>query len=257
MTLSEVHLKIQNAKELDFGTVLNECFELFKKFWVQGFLTILIIAVLSIPIALLSQFLLQMVGIVTPTIVRMEDFNLDNLSSFYGFNALYNFPFAIITTSIQIGLIAGFYRIIKRKDVNKAEGDDYFYFFKKDYFGKILLLGLMYSLIATVAQFLCFIPYIYAIVPLMYFSVIFAFNSEKTVEEILKTSFMLGNKKWLLSFGSLFVCGILGMIGLIGCCIGILLTISIFYLPTYVIYKNVVGFDDASELDQIGVPQEF
>jgi hypothetical protein len=257
MTVSEIHLKIQNAKELDFGTVLNDCIELFKKFWVQGLLTIVILVVLSIPIALLSQFLLAMVGVITPTIVRMEDFNLDNLSALYGFNALYNFPFAIITTSIQIGVIAGFYRIIKTKDVDKAEGDDYFYFFKKDYFGKILLLGLMYSLIATISQFLCFIPYIYAIVPLMYFSVIFAFNSEKSVEEILKTSFMLGNKKWLLTFGSLVVCGILGLIGLIGCCIGIILTISIFYLPCYVIYKNVIGFDDTSELNQIGINQEF
>jgi hypothetical protein len=257
MTLSEIHLKIQNSKELDFGTILSECIELFKKFWVQGLLTIIIIAVISIPIALLSHFILKIFGVITPTIVRMEDFNFDNLSSLYGFNALYNFPFTIITSSIQIGVLAGFYRIIKMKDVDKASSDDYFYFFKKDYFGKILMLGLIYSLIATVAQFLCFIPYIYAIVPLMYISVIFAFNSEKSVEEILKTSFLLGNKKWLLTFGSLFICGILGAMGVIACCIGLLFTISIVYLPCYVIYKNVVGFEDFSELNQIGKPQEF
>ncbi len=257
MTLPELHLKIQRAKELDFGTVLSDCIELFKKVWVQGFLAIIIIVILSIPVALLSQFLLAFLGVVTPSIVRMEDFNLDNLSSLYGFNALYNFPFSVITNSIQLAVLAGFYRMVKFQDVENLKRDDYFYFFNKDYFGKILLLGLMYSIIATIAQFLCFVPYIYAIVPLMYISVIFAFNSEKSIEDILKTSFMLGNKKWLLSFGCLIICGMLGLVGLAACCIGVLLTISIFYLPCYIIYKNVVGFDDESELNQIGVVQDF
>lgn len=257
MTLSELHLKIQNAKPLDFGTVLNECFELFKKFWVQGLLTIVIVAVISIPIAMFSQFLLAMIGVVTPTIVRMEDFNMDTFSSLYGFNALYNFPFSIILSSIQIALIAGFYRIIRTKETNVLASDDYFYFFKQAYFGKILLLGLFYSLISTIAQFMCFIPYIYVIVPLMYISVIFAFNSEKSVEEILKTSFKLGNKKWLLTFGCLIVCGILAMLGLIACCIGVLATLALFYLPCFVIYRHVVGFEELSELNDIGKPLDF
>lgn len=257
MTLSELHLKIQRAGELDFGTVLSDCIELFKKVWVQGFLTIIIIVILSIPVALLSQFLLAFLGVVTPTIVRLEDFNLDNLSTLYGFNALYNFPFSVITNSIQLAVFAGFYRMVKFQDVDTIKRDDYFYFFKKDYFGKIILLALMYSIIATIAQFLCFIPFIYAIVPLMYISVIFTFNSEKSIEDILKTSFMLGNKKWLISFGSLLICGMLGLIGFLGCCIGVLFTISIFYLPCYVIYKDVIGFEDTSELNQIGVVQDF
>ncbi|MGJ8592224.1 MAG: hypothetical protein ACSHXF_06730 [Aquaticitalea sp.] len=258
MTLSELHLKIQNAPELDFGTVLSDCIELFKKFWVQGLLTIVIIAVATIPIALVSQVILELFGVFTPTIVRMEDFNLENFSALYGFNALYNFPFAIITVSIQIAVLAGFYRIVKTKDVDKIQSsDDYFYFFKKEYFGKILLLGLVHSLISTVSQFMCFIPYIYVFVPLMYISVMFAFNSEKSMEEILRASFMLGNKKWLLSFGTLIVALILGMLGLIACCIGVLVTIPFVYLPCYVIYKNVVGFEDMSELHQIGQPQVF
>lgn len=257
MTQSELQIRIRNAKDLDFGSTLTECIDLFKKVWVQGLLTVIILVVLSIPVALLSQFFLAMVGVMTPTIVRLEDFNFDNLSAFYGFNLIYNIPFAIITASIQIAVLGGFYRMIKMKEVENSSNDDYFYFFKKEYFGKILLLGVIYSLTVTVAQFMCFIPYIYAIVPLMFLSVVFAFNSEKSVEDIMKASFQLGNKKWLLTFGCLFVCGILAMLGLIACCIGILFTFSIVYLPTYVIYRNVIGFDDTSELNQIGIPQEY
>lgn len=252
MTLPEIHTRIANAKELDFATVLNDCLELYKKFWVQGLLTILIIAILTIPVALISQFLLGIFGLITPNEFNFRDFDMDSLSNFYGFNLFYNLPFTIISTSIQIGVLAGFYRIIKLKDIDNFTKEDYFYFFKQEYLGKIVLLAVVYSAISVVAQLLCFIPFIYAIVPLMYFSVMFAFNSEKSVEEIFKTCFILGNKKWLLTFGSLIVCFFLGMLGVIACVIGLLFTISITYLPCYVIYKNIIGFDDENELDQIG-----
>ena len=58
MTLSEIQSKINSAKALDFGDVISQCIDLFKKFWVQGLLTIIIIAVITVPIALISQFIL-------------------------------------------------------------------------------------------------------------------------------------------------------------------------------------------------------
>lgn len=257
MTIAEIHLRIANAKDLDFGTVIDECIQLYKKFWGQGLLTILIIALLTIPIALLSNFLLGILGLVTPNEFNFQDFQIDDLAGLYGFDLLYNIPFTIISTSIQIAVLGGFYRMIKISDIDNSTKEDYFYFFKSEYFGKIMMLAIVYAGIGLVAQLFCFIPYIYAIVPMMYFSVMFAFNSEKSVEEIFKTCFMLGNRKWLLTFGTLIICFILGMLGLIACVIGVLFTISIAYLPCYVIYKHVIGFDDESELDQIGKYQEF
>ena len=35
--------KIEHAKELDFGDILNKTFELFKKAWLQGFFLVLIL----------------------------------------------------------------------------------------------------------------------------------------------------------------------------------------------------------------------
>ena len=70
--------------------------------------------------------------------------------------------------------------------------------------------------------------------------------------EIVKASFKIGNKKWLITFGTMFVAGILGMLGIIGCGIGILFTISIIYLPVFFIYKEVIGFGETSEIEQIG-----
>lgn len=252
MRLTEIQSKIANARHIDFGNVISECIELFKKVWVQGLLTILIIAILTVPMALLSSFILEMFGVITPTIIRLEDFNFENLTELYGFNSLYNFPFAIISASIQIGVLGGFYRMVKLANVHKVKSEDYFFFFNKEHLGKIVLLAVLYSGVSLIAQMLCFIPMIYAFVPLMYVSVVFAYNSEKTVEEIFKLSFSLGNKKWLLTFGSLITCFLLGLVGIIACFIGILFTISIVYLPCYIIYRDVVGFEDESELNQIG-----
>lgn len=257
MTLPEVQSRIRNAGELDFGTVLSECIDLFKKCWLQGFLTIIILALATVPITFLSEVIIEALGLIAPRSGRFDNFDLNNLSEIYGVNTFYNFPFAIVTTFIQISVLAAFFRILKMKDIENSGSEDYFYFFKKEFFGKTLLLAVIYAAIALVCQFMCFIPMIYAVVPLMFISVVLAFNSEKSVEEILKLSFAIGNKKWLLTFGSLFVCALLGMLGVIACFIGLLFTISIVYFPGYVIYKHVVGFEDTHEMDQIGIVQEY
>ena len=115
------------------------------------------------------------------------------------------------------------------------------------------MLGIIYSLIAVVAQSLYLIPYIYAIVPLSFFAIIFSNNPELTETEIIKLSFNLGTKKWFLTFGLLFITGILGMLGIIACGIGLLLTMSIVYLPVYFVYRDVVGFEEDSEIMKSGI----
>jgi len=41
-------------------------------------------------------------------------------------------------------------------------------------------------------------------------------------------------------------------LGIIGCGIGVLFTISVMYLPVFFIYKEVIGFGETSEIEQIG-----
>ena len=50
-----------------------------------------------------------------------------------------------------------------------------------------------------------------------------------------------------MTFGLVIVSSILAeVVGLLLCGIGIFATASFIYLPTYYIYKEVVGFDDNS-----------
>ena len=65
--------------------------------------------------------------------------------------------------------------------------------------------------------------------------------------DLIKLSFKLGTKKWLVTFGLVIISSILAeVVGLLLCGIGIFATASFIYLPTYYIYKEVIGFDDNS-----------
>jgi hypothetical protein len=247
MNYTEIQSKIQNAQHLDFGTILDLCIKMFKEVWLKGFLMIIIITVF---IGFLT-FLFTSVGLSPDpyTMTWYEDFNF---YAYYTSNALYTLPQAILNASLGIGLLAGFYRTCKQTDLNDSSSDDLFYFFKGSYINKIFMLGIIYAIIATVAQILFVIPYIYAYVPLSFFAVVFSNNPDLTETEIVKISFNLGTKKWLITFGLIFVTGILGMLGVIACFIGLLFSISIMYLPVYFVYRDVVGFEDDSEIMKIG-----
>ncbi len=107
--------------------------------------------------------------------------------------------------------------------------------------------------IAILAAVLCYLPIFYVMVPLSYFSIFYAFNPELSVGEIIKTSFKIGNKKWLISFGLIFVSSMMAQIvGFLLCFIGVLFTATFVYHPIYIIYKAIIGFDEVSEIETIG-----
>ena len=247
MNYSEIQSKIQNAQHLDFGKILDLTINMFKEVWLKGFLMVLVLVVCAIGLT----FVFSLIGLgPDPFVVDYnEGFNFYNN---YTSNAFYSLPQGILIGSLTIGLLAGFYRICKQVDLNEIPGEELFYYFNGEYIQKIFMLGIIYALIAVIAQSLFFIPYIYAFVPLSFFAVVFSNNPELTETEIVKLSFSIGTKKWLLTFGLLFITGILGMLGIIACGIGLLFTMSIFYLPTYFVYRDVVGFEDDSEIMKIG-----
>jgi len=247
MSYQNIQNKIQSAQHLDFGKILDLSIKLFKEVWLKGFLMVLIMLVFGFA---LSFFLVAINLIPNPyEVTGIEEFSF---FTFYAQNVLQNLAQTILTTPFLLAMLAGFYRICRQVDLKEAQDDDLFYFFKGGHFRKILMLGLIYALIATVAQALFLLPYLYVFVPLSFFAVVFANNPELSESEIVKLCFSLGNKKWLLTFGLLLVTGILGMLGFLACGVGLLFTISIVYLPIYFVYRDVVGFEDNDEIKYIG-----
>jgi hypothetical protein len=165
--------------------------------------------------------------------------------------------FSFFAMVISFGMKASFYRICKLKDLNKAGSDDYFFYLKRPYLGKVISLSLAIFGITIAATLLCVLPVFYVMVPVTLMNVIFAFNPELSTSEIVKSGFKLGNKKWLLTFGLIIISSFLaGIVGLLMCCIGIYVTTSFGYLPAYFIYKESVGFDEKEDNEAYGMSYE-
>lgn len=258
-TINSLLEKIERAKELDFGTIFSESIELFKKTWLQGFLLQLFTLIVMLP--LLIVFYVPFIGMI---IAQQESGYSDNqvFTDFFASMSILYILLVIVGVfvlgAVSVALNAGFYRIMKMLDYNEqVTTSDFFHFVKGKYLSKTFMLMLVSILIGIPAALLCYIPLIYAIVPLSFFALIFTFNPELSVGEIVKASFKLGNKKWLISFGLIIVSSLLAQIvGFILCGIGVLFTATFVYHPIYLIYKNVIGFEETSAIEEIGTVQE-
>tara|TARA_R110002049_G_scaffold195004_2_gene364090 strand:- start:82 stop:864 length:783 start_codon:yes stop_codon:yes gene_type:complete len=258
-TINSLLEKIAAAKELDFGTVFSESIELFKKTWLQGFLLQLFTLLVMLPLIIVLY--VPLIGMV---IAQQEGGYSDNetFSNFFAGMSVFYILFVIVGIfvlgAISVALNAAFYRIMKKLDYNEqVVTSDFFHFVKGKYLSKTFMLMLVTVLIAIPAALLCYIPLIYAIVPLSFFALIFAFNPELSVGEIVKASFKLGNKKWLISFGLFFVSYLLIVVlTMLTCGLGSLFLSPFMYHPTYLIYKNVIGFEETSAIEEIGTVQE-
>lgn len=247
MRLSEIQQKISNAPALDFGDIFNKSIELYKKSWLYAFLLQLIVLIITLPFIIVLYAPLVMAIVAQSESGRMDPDVFGSL--FAGFTIFYLIIFflGILAAAVfQLALHAAFFRILKQIDEGQeVKASDLFYFLKGKFFGSVTLLMLAIILISLIAALLCYVPLIYAMIPLSFFTIVFAFNPDLSIGNIVKISFNLGTKKWLISFGLFIVAYLLVIVlTLLTCGIGSLFLSPFIYLPLYFVYKQVVGFDD-------------
>ncbi|MEH6537858.1 MAG: hypothetical protein V7719_15765 [Psychroserpens sp.] len=261
MTFQDIQSKINLNKALDFGDVFNKSIELFKKSWVNGLILQLFLILMALPFVIIiyAPLVIMMIAQQESGYSDTESFN----TFFAGFSILYLvliFVGIMIMSVVQLALTAGFFRVLKALDHNElVKTSDLFYFLKGKYFGRIVLLMLASFIIAVVAMLLCFIPIFYAMIPLSFFTIMFAFNPDLGTGDLVRLCFSIGTKKWLITFGLIFVASLLAsFVGFLLCGIGAFVTAAFTYHPIYFIYKEVVGFDDDNEeLKRIGNDTNF
>ncbi len=240
--------KIENSGVIDFGDVFNKSIELFQKVWLQGFVHLLISMVIMIPL-----FFVMYIPIFALAGFAGYESNYGEYGSQYeelsiGLMILFIilvFVIAMIATALQFGITAHFYRVCRQVDLGLPESSKYFMFLKSKYLGKILTIAIATFGIALLATLLCYLPLLYVMVPLQLLGVIFAFNPDVGVSDLIKASFKLGNKIWLIAFGLIFISSMIAQfVGMILCFVGVFFTASFVYMPVYLIYKQTIGFED-------------
>ncbi len=251
MNKKQLLQKIETASSPDFGDILSKSFDLFKKVWMDGFLHLLVTALVTLPLLLIIY--IPFIPVFIEAVQSgdgPENFrpNFDYpLLTIIAYVALV-FVLIVITQVVSLGVTAHYFKVCKVKDLENSEDDKgYFYFLKGKNFGKLFVLSLATFGIAMGAVALCYFPIFYVMVPLQLIVVVFAFNSNLSVSDIVSISFKLGNKFWLLVFGLIIVSSMIAQLGVILCFIGVFFTAYFVHIPIYYFYKETIGFNEDLE----------
>ena len=149
--------------------------------------------------------------------------------------------------TISLSLMAAFLRICKLKDLNENGSDDYFFYFKNGRLRKVVILASMYLGLSILGMIACGVGLIYLAVPLSLVPAFLAFNDDLSPMEIMKSSFQLGNKNWLVIFGLIILMGLVAELGIVLCFVGVLFTAMLSKIPVYYMYKDGVGFSNRED----------
>jgi len=237
MNFTNLTQRINQSAPVEFGTVFNNSIELFKKVWLQGFITLILTFVSILPFYLMIYLPMIAMGISNPDVFDHQEMP----PAFAGLMSLIMPISTVGVMTIGICLNAAFLRICRKYDLNELGRDDYFFYFKKEYLTKALILSLIMAGLSFLGILACGIGIIYLVVPMSLFPAFFAFDKELSALEIVKSGFALGNKNWLMIFLLVLVAGLVSQLGVILCLVGVLFTAMFSKIPIYFIYKDAVG----------------
>jgi len=185
---------------------------------------------------------------------RGLDLSKEDIGAWAVFNLVY-FLMSLLLTITVIGIVAlpalnfGYiYTVRKVMKGGKVETGDIFKGF--DHFGKLLSIGLLAFGALYSLMMLLYIPlYIILIVgqAMLFFAPHFGVYGNMGAVEALKASFSFAKKKWLWWVLAIFVCGLLGSVGMIACYIGVIFTIHFSYVTLSSAFLDIVDKNDGIE----------
>ena len=188
--------KIARAPKIDFGGLFNESVLVFKKVWLQGLILQLLSIGISIPLMFLNFSILQGVGVDSNSQYSIQKILTDDAMTQQHASAHIMYYLVTIAVGIISSLMSfGFFKVIRQLD--KGQDfifSDFFYFFRNGKFTKSLLLVLANFGVAILAVLMCVFPIFYVMIPLMFVTPFYVYNSELSISEVLKSSFALGHK---------------------------------------------------------------
>lgn len=233
---------IENSNPLDFGSIFSRSLDLFKHVWLQGFMIVILIFVTIIPFYVLIYIPLLIAGVTDPEMLKSEQAPPEIIIPM-----VMLLPLMILAViAISLLLNAAFLRICRNKDLNLAQSDNYFHYFKKEYVLKALVLSFMMLGLMLLGLLACGLGIIYLVVPISLMPAFLAFKGELSAMEIMKSSFSLGNKNWLVIFGLIIIMGFIAELGVLLCFVGVLFTAMLAKIPVYFMFKDAVGFSSES-----------
>jgi uncharacterized membrane protein len=256
-TLDQIEDIKRDGYTIDFATVFNHAFENYKKVALYSGLIILVFSII---------FAFAFMGIVVAyygASSLTEDFfkNLAVQKQSY-IELLVTTIVLTVATALLAPFGAGFLKICDAAD--KDEPFDFstiFTYYKSSYFGQIFITAFIITLIsssigAVIDSFgILFLGTALSLMIsfLTFLAIPFVIFGDLKAIDAIKSSLIVVNKNPVMIF-VLFMTGILGsLVGLAGCCIGVLFTIVFNTCITYATYFSIINMDEHKDaIDSIG-----
>ncbi len=255
-TQSKVDNLVKTGFQVNIGHIFSRAGDIFKG--IAGY------AIAAIVIYCIVYYLLSIITglIYSPDqeelLIISQSGDLDAVSSFYMQELnkpMYKLAMfiSLIAGSVATPIVYSIYTMARKFDTQqKVEFSDIFIHYKDGKFFKLFLISIIISVGVSIATLFCVVPG-FVVYVMWLIAVPFVVFADASIGEALSASRKLAFK----SFGSfslmlLLIIAVL-FVGLLICCIGVIPAIPLTYVMIYVLYKDIVGFeDDLSEIDQIG-----
>ena len=255
-TQNRIHEIKKNGYPLDFGIVFNHAFENYKKIAIYAGLIIFVFFILLIvfvSVILVAFFDSAMIlEKMKPENLQPENLSLNFILIVSGVSVLLSSLFS----PISAGLIKMAYCAERDEEFHVSTMFEYY---KISYFKELFIATLLISIFSTLLSSLidyAQIPFIGFIitVTITLFTILtiplIIFGNLNAIEA-LKSSILIVVKQPLILLGLLVVGAISTLVGLIGCCIGIVFTVPFMYSLYYAIYSEIIGFETTLEPEQM------
>lgn len=255
-TLDQIEDIKRNGYSLDFATVFNHAFENYKKITIYSGLIILVFTIFAV--------MLYMGGIVI--YFGAEALTKDYLTEFTTKKFT---PIELLVQTLGISVLAaviapftaGFLKMADCADKDiEFNVSTIFTYYKGEYFKQLFIAALIPTLIGTAIANLIKsydIQYLGNVVTFMisYFMFLsmplIVFGNLKGLDAI-KSSIIIVTKNPINIF-LFFIVGFLGsLVGLVGCCIGVIFTFVFNSSMMYATYYAIFGIEQEESIDSIG-----
>lgn len=260
-TLDQIEDIKRNGYSLDFATVFNHAYENYKKIALYSGLIILVFTIIAV--IFYMGIMIAYFGVESLKEDYLKEFAtqkftvVELLIQTIGFSAI---------AALLAPFSAGFLKMADSADKDvEFNVSTMFTYYKAPYFAQIFIAAIIPAIIGSALSNLIkslgipfenviafIIPYIVSY--FVYFSApLIIFGNLKGLEA-LKSSIAIVTKNPLTIF-AFFITGLLGaLVGLVGCCVGIIFTIVFNSAMQYATYFALFGIDEEEEdsIDSIG-----
>ncbi|MCD0471542.1 hypothetical protein [Flavobacterium sp. JAS] len=256
-TLDQIEDIKKNGYTIDFGSTFNYAFENYKKIALYSGLIILVFSVIIAALVMGLAVTYYGVQVLTKDFIQnIENQKLSYLEQFLSIAAISAFA------ALLAPFGAGFLKMADCADKDEEFNvSTIFTYYKAPYFAQLFTMALILALVSnaisaviesfgiillgnTISIFISFFTFF--AVPLVVFGKLNAIDA-------IKSSLIIVGKSPLLIF-LLFVTGFIGsVIGLFGCCIGIIFTVVFNSSVTYATYFSIFTEEEEKDvIDSIG-----